>query len=101
MNSLRPGWILEIISNPIRQRAMQSRFLSRPCIGRFTDPVSGRPVVVDMGQVFIRVPLVFRAASGSVNPSVLEVNSGAAPNAEKTSGSYVTPGQSAMDRALC
>lgn len=72
---------------------MQSRFLPRPCIGRFTDPITGRPVVVDMGQVFIRVPLVFRAASETVYPSVLEGNSGAAPSAKKSSGSYVTPGQ--------
>lgn len=80
MISLRPGWMREIISNPIRQRAMQARYTTRSCIGHFFDEKTRKVVHIDMGEVSIRVPLVFRAASSTaIVPSVLEGIDGAAP----------------------
>lgn len=91
---------------------MQARYSPRSCTGFFTDPVSGRPVRVDLGFVQVRVPLVFRVASLTVaTPNAFEGFEGATPKAfavtvtensrQNASGSYVTPGQSAMDRIPC
>jgi hypothetical protein len=54
-----------------------------------------------LGEVSIRFPFVFRAASSSViTPSCLEGFEDAAPSAEKMYGSYVIPVLTLMDESL-
>jgi hypothetical protein len=91
----------EIISNPIKQKAMQSRYTVRRCVGHFFDDVTRKTVHIDLGEVSIRFPFVFRAASSSViTPSCLEGFEDAAPSAEKMYGSYVIPVLTLMDESL-
>lgn len=86
-----------------------SRYTVKRCIGNFTDPVTNRPVRIDMGEVSVRIPFVFRAATSPViTPIDLEGFEVAAPrmnNPSETvnnaSGSYVIPGQMLTGEQIC
>lgn len=97
--NMRLGWMREIISNPIKQKSIQSRYTQQRCIGHFFDSVTRKTVHIDMGFVSVRIPFVFRAVSSSVsNLDFLERFEGTAQSAEKKYGSYVIPVQSPMGR---
>lgn len=105
------GWMRQIIDASGRPQAAQR---IRGCRGTFWDAKRGCSVSMDLGEVNLRVPFVFRAA-----PSVEFVDDepknflswaeeGAAQNAEYPtkekgnfeSGSYVIPGLCAMGCSL-
>lgn len=94
---LRPGWMREIISNPVRQKALESRYTVKRCVGHFFDAATRKVVHVELGEVFLRTPFVFRAAPSSDSAVLVDFEE-AAPSPKKQYGSYVIPVQSPMDR---
>ena len=72
------------------------------CVGHFWDKVNKKSVSVDLGEVVLRVPFVFRAVSSKINyqPNSSWVE-GTAPSAESESGFYVIPGLSLTGETLC
>ena len=72
------------------------------CVGHFWDKINKKSVTVDLGEVVLRFPIVFRAVSSQVEilPNLSWVE-GTAPSATTESGFYVIPGLTPTDGNLC
>ena len=79
---------------PVRSARPAFHSLVR-CVGHFWDKANKKSVTVDLGEVVLRFPFVFRAVPSEVkHQSNLSWVEGTAPSAESESGFYVIPGQS-------
>lgn len=77
---LPAGWMRQIIGLPRPQMTSHRKI---GCVGHFFDAELKKVVSVQLGEVFIRVPFVFRAASsGEQSSNYLSWEEGAAQSAE-------------------
>jgi len=106
---LPKGWIGRLLDYPPILKAAQR---SGRCCGTFWDNTKKRQVVLDLGQVFINVPFVFRAVPSEGKPrNVLSWDEGTAQSTDFSflptvhnehrleSGFVVIPGLTPTDRS--